>query len=95
MAKNFKHKRPANPKSNNLVFSVLHACRGSTSAQLARETGLAHSTVSKLRTRRTRYPRLETAYLLLKAVGFEIVLVEAKTNKLPHVVPTQTPMKLH
>ena len=65
-----RFKTPRKPERDQEVFNLLRLMRGRTTMDLAREAGLAHSTVSKLRCRTTRWPRWHTARVLAEACGY-------------------------
>ena len=74
--RNFRHKRPRKPDSDKVVFELLRLMRGRTNARIARQTYVAPSTISKLRTRRTRYPTHITVVGILKALGLRYAVVD-------------------
>jgi DNA-binding phage protein len=75
MARPFKFRRPADPAKNQQVFEVLRLLRGWKTSHVAARAGLSPSCVSKLRTRRTRYPRFSTVAALAAAVGWRLEFV--------------------
>jgi DNA-binding Xre family transcriptional regulator len=81
MARPFKFKRPGDPAKNAQVFDVLRLLRGHKSSDLARRAGLSKSCVSKLRTRRTRYPRFSTVAALARAVGWQLALIPVSDQR--------------
>jgi hypothetical protein len=81
MARPFNHKRPADPAKNQQVFDLLRLMAGNKSSVLARRAGLSASCVSKLRTRRTRYPRFATVAALAGAVGWQLALVPVSAQR--------------
>ncbi len=73
-----------------LVHSILHALRGRSSNSLHKQTGLAHTTISKIRRGPkyggTRRPQLATVMLLAKAAHMELVAVETQVAEKMFVV---------
>lgn len=69
MAKNFKFKRPQRPEHDRVVFDLLRAMRGNRTCDLARQSFLSPGTISKLRTRRTRYPQHMTVVEIYRSLG--------------------------
>jgi hypothetical protein len=81
MARPFKFKRPGQPAKNQQVFDLLRLLAGNKSSVLAHRAGLSPSCVSKLRTRRTRYPRFSTVCALAGAVGWTFALVPVSDQR--------------
>lgn len=75
MARPFRHKRPRKPEADAAVFKLLRVMAGRTTAEIARKTWVSPSTISKLRTRRTRYPQHATYAEILRALGYDYVIV--------------------
>jgi hypothetical protein len=78
MVRRFKFKRPAKPERDREVFQLLRLMRGHKTADLARSSGVSASCISKLRTRRTRWPRFYTVRAIAKACGWEYALIPAE-----------------
>jgi transcriptional regulator with XRE-family HTH domain len=81
MARNFKHKRPAKPERDKMVFKVLHVLRGLTNKEVAEKSGLSPATISKWRTRRTRYPQTVSYEMALKAVKLHLTIVDSSGHE--------------
>lgn len=80
MARKFKHTGPQRPEKDRMVFRVLRLLRGMKTAEAARKSGLSPSTISKWRTRRTRYPQHQSYDMALKAVKCRFEIVDEDGN---------------
>lgn len=97
MARNFKHKRPGRPEQDKIVFELMRAMRSEKTADLARAAGVSHSTISKIRTRRTRYPQHWTVVRVMQALGMKQLWVpiedeadtDSKARKDVRVLPAE------
>jgi hypothetical protein len=76
MAINFKHRRAYTAAQKDIVMQVLQLLRGLSNTEAAKECGLANSTVSKWRTRRTQVPSMASALKVATAMGCVIQIVE-------------------
>lgn len=63
------------------VFEEAHQQHEWTWSQLADQANLAYQTVCNLGDRVTKYPRFLTVYRLAKAVGWEVVVRQPKTQR--------------
>lgn len=81
MAKPFKHKKPAKPKEDRKVFVLMRLMRGYTTAEIADKAGLSRSCISKIRTRRTRYPQGLTIDRVLNALDMETKIFHKDPSK--------------
>ena len=66
---NFKFKRPQVPSQDKAVWQCLQAMRGLKNIEIWRKSCISPSTISAIRTRRTRYPRNLTVDTILEACG--------------------------
>ena len=66
---NFKFQRPAKPEADKVVFDLMRAMRGFSDADIARDSWLSPGTISKIRTRRTRYPQAGTCREIARRIG--------------------------
>jgi transcriptional regulator with XRE-family HTH domain len=76
-----KWKRPQNKERDTEVFQLLRLMRGLKTTEIAKDAGLAHSTVSKLRCRTTRWPRWSTARAIAEACGYRMEFVLADEER--------------
>jgi transcriptional regulator with XRE-family HTH domain len=72
-----KFKRPPSKERDTELFNLLRLMRGLKTTEIAKDAGLAHSTVSKLRCRTTRWPRWSTARAIAEACGYRMEFVPA------------------
>lgn len=82
MARNFKHRRPAKPEQDKMVFAVLRALRGLSNKEASDKSGLSPGTISKWRTRRTRYPHHISYTMALKAAKLRFAIVDDEGNEI-------------
>lgn len=81
MARPFKHARKYTQAQKELVVQVLGLLRGLSNSEAAKECGLANSTVSKWRTRRTKCPSLNSALKVALANGRTLRIIEAEEGR--------------
>lgn len=72
----FVHTRPGRPERDKAVFELLRAMRGLRNCEIAKKTFVSPSTISNLRTRRTRYPQHLTMVAIAEAIGMQYTLTE-------------------
>lgn len=80
MARPFKHKGPQRPDRDKMVFRILRLLRGQKTSEIARKSGLSPGTISKWRTRRTRYPQHTSYEMALRAVNYRFEIVDENGN---------------
>lgn len=80
MARRYKFKKPARPERDQMVFRILRLMRGITTTEMSRQSGLSSSTISKWRTRRTRYPQHTSYEMALKALKYRFQIVDKDGN---------------
>lgn len=90
---NFRFKRPQRPEADRVVFELMRAMRGHKTSDIWKRTFLCQSTISKIRTRRTRYPTHLTCSAIAAAIGMKWELVPATSVQREPASPARSPRK--
>jgi transcriptional regulator with XRE-family HTH domain len=74
---NLKKRRYVRSELDRLMFEVLHGIRDQSAEAVARRCGLAPRTISKMRSKTTRYPQAATLVAIARAGGLTITTAPA------------------